>query len=264
MTISCALAVAPAIASAKQPTQLNVYSANSGFSPKRDGFAFENWASKPADGTGLNLLIQLFGKKSICVDQTATEVCEPQESAVQFATEVENQLAAGRCEGLTVLAAKMHAEGGTPASVFSPEEISQTIEFWWATQMLPKVTAKSQASRALKPSQLVNEIKLGVVRGATSTLGLYYQGKGHTVLPISIETKGNKVIVGVYDSNTPELTQTLRINTKTQVWSYSPVDKFGKTLFSWRHKGSGALDVIPLSLRTPQETDYFSRASIKE
>ena len=38
----------------------------------------------------------------------------------------------------------------------------------------------------------------------------------------------------------------------------------GDTIFSWSHKGSGALDVIPLSLRTPQQTDYFSRASIKE
>jgi hypothetical protein len=79
-----------------------------------------------------------------------------------------------------------------------------------------------------------------------------------------MEQKGSKVTVQVYDSNTPEITQTLRINTKTQVWMYSPIDNTGKTLFAWRHKGAGALDVIPLSLRTPQETRYFSLSSITE
>jgi hypothetical protein len=116
----------------------------------------------------------------------------------------------------------------------------------------------------MKPSQLIDEIRQGVLNGATSTLGMYFQGQGHSVLPISIEKKGNQVHVGVYDSNTPEMTQTLRINTKTQVWTYSPISSGGETIFSWSHKGSGALDVIPLSLRTPQQTDYFSRASIKE
>ena len=264
LTVACVVMISPTVASAKQSNQRASFNASSGFNPKVDGFAFQNSASVPAQGTGLNLLIQLFGRKSICVNTNSSDECVPQQLAAQFANNVETQLAAGRCEGLTVLAAKLHADGGTPASVFSPEEINQKIDFWWATQMLPKVTAKSQASRALQPSQLIEEIKLGIVSGATSTLGMYFEGQGHTVLPITIQKKGHQVHVGVYDSNTPEMTQTLRINTKTQVWSYAPIDKDGKLIFSWSHTGSGALDVIPLSLRTPQQTDYFSRASIKE
>jgi hypothetical protein len=84
------------------------------------------------------------------------------------------------------------------------------------------------------------------------------------VLPISIDKVGNKVVVGVYDSNTPEITQSFYINIATQVWTYSPVDKDGNALFSWRHKGAGALDIIPLNLRTPQETRYFSLSSMTE
>ena len=130
--------------------------------------------------------------------------------------------------------------------------------------MLPAVTAKSRLSRTQKPSQLVSEIRQGILNGATSTLGMYFQGKGHTVLPISIEKVSSKVVVGVYDSNTPEITQSFYINTATQVWTYSPVDKDGNALFNWQHKGAGALDIIPLNLRTPQETRYFSLSSMTE
>ena len=264
MALFVVLTGSPGTAAAKQVEKTTSFRVNSGFLPQRDGFSFANWTSNPQRGTGVQLLIQLFGRASICTNVSTNDPCIPLQSAEQFATQVEDQLATGRCEGLTVLAAKIHAEGGTPASLVAAEAVSTNIDYWWATQMLPSVAAKSRLSRSLKPSQLVNEIRQGVVRGATSTLGMYFQNKGHSVLPISIEKRGEKVVVGVYDSNTPEITQTLTINTKTQVWVYSPIDKTGKALFTWRHKGAGALDVIPLSLRTPQETRYFSLSSITE
>lgn len=264
VTSSLVLSVSPTVASAKQTDRAASFRSNSGFIPKRDGFSFANWVATPSKGTGIELLIQIFGRKSICKNADLADACIPFETAEQFAIQVEERLAQGRCEGLAVFAAKNFAEGTTPTSLIPIEKLSANVDFWWATQMLPAVTARSRSSRSLKPSQLITEIRHGVLRGATSTLGMYFQGQGHTVLPISIEKAGNQVHVGVYDSNTPELTQILRINTKTQVWSYSPIDKDGKTIFSWYHKGPGALDVIPLSLRTPQHTDYFSRASIKE
>ena len=264
MALFVVLASSPGTVAAKQIERSPSFRVNSGFLPQRDGFSFANWASNPQRGTGIQLLIQLFGRASICTNVSSSDPCIPLQSAEQFAAQVEDQLATGRCEGLTVLAAKIHAEGGTPASQVSAEAVSQNVDFWWATQMLPTVTAKSKQSRALKPSQLVDEIRRGILSGATSTLGMYFDNVGHSVLPIAMEKKGSKVTVQVYDSNTPEITQTLRINTKTQVWMYSPVDKTGKTLFTWRHKGPGALDVIPLVLRTPQETRYFSLSSITE
>ena len=264
MALFVVLAGSPGTAAAKQVEKTTSFRVNSGFLPQRDGFSFANWTSNPQRGTGVQLLIQLFGRASICTNVSSSDPCIPLQSAEQFAAQVEDQLATGRCEGLTVLAAKIHAEGGTPASQVSAEAVSQNVDFWWATQMLPTVTAKSKQSRALKPSQLVDEIRRGILRGATSTLGMYFQNTGHTVLPIAMEKKGSRVTVQVYDSNTPEITQTLRIDLRKQVWVYSPVDKTGKTLFSWRHKGAGALDVIPLALRTPQETRYFSLSSITE
>jgi hypothetical protein len=264
MALFVVLAISPGTVAAKQIERSPSFRVNSGFLPQRDGFSFANWASNPQRGTGIQLLIQLFGRASICTNVSTNDPCIPLQSAEQFAVQVEDQLATGRCEGLTVLAAKIHAEGGTPASLVTAADASTNIDYWWATQMLPSVAAKSRLSRSLKPSQLINEIRQGVVRGATSTLGMYFQNEGHSVLPISIEKRGRKVVVGVYDSNTPEVTQTLVIDTKTQVWVYSPVDKTGKVLFTWRHKGAGALDVIPLALRTPQETRYFSLSSITE
>ena len=264
VTSSLVLSISPTAVSAKQIDRTTTFKSNSGFIPQRDGFSFANWTATPSKGTGVELLVQIFGKDSICKNADSVDACVPFETAEQFAIQVEERLAQGRCEGLAVFAAKIFADGTTPASLIPIEKLSENVDFWWATQMLPAVSAKSRSSRSLKPSQLIGEIRQGVLSGATSTLGMYFEGQGHTVLPISIEKKGNQVSVGVYDSNTPELTQTLRINTKTQVWSYSPIDKEGKTIFSWHHKGSGALDVIPLSLRTPQQTDYFSRASIKE
>ncbi|MGA1240703.1 MAG: hypothetical protein ACO3XZ_08205 [Ilumatobacteraceae bacterium] len=264
LTASLVLTISPTVASAKQTDRNAAFRLTSGFNPKRDGFSFANWVATPVEGTGVALMVQIFGRNSICKNAGSVDDCVPFESAEQFANQVEERLAQGRCEGLAVFAAKIFAEKTTPGSLLPIETLSQNIDFWWATQMLPAVSAKSRSSRSLKPSQLIDEIRQGVLSGATSTLGMYFQGQGHTVLPISIEKKGGQVHVGVYDSNTPEMTQTLRINTKTQVWTYSPISSDGETIFSWSHKGSGALDVIPLSLRTPQQTDYFSRASIKE
>lgn len=257
-------ASSPGTVSAKQAEQAPSFRVNSGFLPQRDGFSFANWTSNPQRGTGIQLLIQLFGRPSICTNASSNDLCIPFQSAEQFASQVEDQLATGRCEGLTVLAAKIHAEGGTPASLVTAESVSQNVDFWWATQMLPAVTAKSKQSRALKPSQLIGEIRQGILQGSTSTLGMYFQNVGHTVLPIAMEKKGSKVTVQVYDSNTPEITQTLKIDLRKEVWAYTPVDKTGKILFTWQHKGAGALDVIPLALRTPQETRYFSLSSITE
>lgn len=254
----------PGVVSAKGYDQSPSFKANSGFLPQRDGFLFANWTSAPTRGTGVELLVQVFGRNSICTNSKSNDACVPLQSAERFAFQIENQIASGRCEGLIVLAAKIYAEGGTPASQVSAAAVGQNIDFWWATQMLPAVTAKSRLSRSSQPAQLVNEIRQGILRGATSTLGMYFQQQGHSVLPISIEKTGSKVTVGVYDSNTPEITQSFYIDTKTQVWTYAPVDKEGNTLFTWRHKGAGALDIIPLDLRTPQETRYFSLSSIKE
>lgn len=264
MALFVVLASSPGTVAAKQVQQTPSFRVSSGFIPQRDGFSFANWTTNPQRGAGIQLLIQLFGRTSICTNAASSDPCTPFHSAVQFATQTEDQLAMGRCEGLTVLAAKIHAEGGIPASQVSAEAVSQNVDFWWATQMLPAVTAKSKQSRVLKPSQLVGEIRQGILRGATSTLGMYFQDLGHTVLPIAMEKIGSKVTVQVYDSNTPDITQTLFIDTKTQVWVYSPIDTNGETLFTWRHKGAGALDVIPLALRTPQETRYFSLSSIIE
>ena len=259
MALFVVLTGSPGTAAAKQVEKTTSFRVNSGFLPQRDGFSFANWTSNPQRGTGVQLLIQLFGRASICTNVSSNDPCIPLQTAEHFAAQVEDQLAAGRCEGLTVLAAKMHAEGGTPASLIAAEAVSTNIDYWWATQMLPSVAAKSRSSRSLKPSQLVNEIRQGVVRGATSTLGMYFQNDGHSVLPISIQKNGEKVVVGVYDSNTPLTTQQVLINTSKNTWSYTSIDATGNIVMQWTGIGAGTLDVVPQSARQPESTSYFSQ-----
>jgi hypothetical protein len=131
--------------------------------------------------------------------------------------------------------------------------------YWWASQILPSVTAASESSKQLTPTQLLPLIATGIANKSSSTLGLYYQGLGHTLLPIKQVQNGNVVTVDVYDSNTPLVTQQVLINTVKNSWSYTSVDASGSTVMQWSGVGSGSIDVIPMSARQPTATSFFSQ-----
>lgn len=256
--------VNPALADSRGRSRQTVVLSRSTFDTNRDGFSFSNWSEQPAQGTGINLLIQLFGRPSVCTNADSESACNPLDRASTFSRDVENELARGRCEGMVVLAAKLHAQGGPAASTLSVENVENEITYWWGSQMLPAVSRQSKATRAMQPSRLVDEIRRGIQNGATSTLGLYVNGSGHSVLPIAMVRRGDVVAVSVYESNTPRREQKLWINLRTDTWRYSPQGDDGMALFSWTHKGPGGMDVIPLAIRQPQSTSYFSVLSTDE
>ena len=68
MALFVVLASSPGAVSAKQTEKVLSFRVNSGFLPQRDGFSFANWTSNPQRGTGIQLLIQLFGRPSICTN----------------------------------------------------------------------------------------------------------------------------------------------------------------------------------------------------
>ena len=241
----------------KKTARSTRFAGASNFNPNINGFSFANWQSEPlSQEKSLSLLIQLFGQSSICQEIASEQGCVPFAKAAQFSEQLANSISAGRCEGMTVLASSLFARGATAASLSQPD-VDSEILYWWASQMLPKVTEASRKTRQLNPVELLPLIVKGISQGASSTLGIYSQGQGHTLLPIKSTQVGNIVTIDVYDSNTPGITQQLLINTTKKSWTYQSFDINGQTALSWSGRGVGSLDVIPLSARTPQATEYF-------
>ena len=230
----------------------------SGFNPAINGFSFANWQSGSlSEETSISLLIQLFGEQSICQTVNADHSCTPFVKAKAFSQQFADTIAYGRCEGMVVLASSMFAAGKS-ANGLSKQEADSNILYWWASQILPSVTAASESTKQLAPTDLLPLIANGIANGSSSTLGLYYQGLGHTLLPIKQVQNGNVVTVDVYDSNTPNTTQHVLINTAKNSWSYTAVNASGDTVMQWSGSGSGSLDVIAMSARQPQPTSYFA------
>jgi hypothetical protein len=175
------------------------------------------------------------------------------------------RLADGRCEGMVVLASKLFNEkrnglrlGNT--SDLTKDQLAQEISYWWGTQILPAVSAESQRTRKLLPSELLELIGTSITSGATSSLGIYQGESGHTLLPIAMRTINGTVHIDVYDGNTPNITQTLTINTVNESWDYSARDLSGSLLMQWSGSGAGSLDVIPIATRIPQTTTSFANS----
>ncbi len=230
----------------------------SGFNPTINGFSFANWQSGSlSEETSISLLIQLFGEQSICQTVSVDHSCTPYPKAKAFSQQFADTIAFGRCEGMVVLASTMFASG-KPASGLSKQEVDSSILFWWASQILPSVTAASESTKQLAPTELLPLIANGIANGSSSTLGLYYEGLGHTLLPIKQVQNGNVVTVDVYDSNTPLVTQHVLINTALNSWNYTAVNASGNTVMNWTGIGAGSLDVIAMSARQPQPTGYFA------
>ena len=238
----------------------------SGFNPEVDGFQFSNWTEPFSSTTeSLALLISIFGSESICRQDSLSTTCDPYPSAVTFASAMNERLADGRCEGMVVLASKLFNEkrnglrlGNT--SDLTKDQLAQEISYWWGTQILPAVSAESQRTRKLLPSELLELIGTSITSGATSSLGIYQGESGHTLLPIAMRTINGTVHIDVYDGNTPNITQTLTINTANESWDYSARDLSGSLLMQWSGSGAGSLDVIPIATRIPQTTTSFANS----
>ena len=241
-------------------------SLTSGFNPEVDGFQFSNWTEPLSSTTeSLALLISIFGSESICRQDSLSTTCDPYPSAVTFASAMNERLANGRCEGMVVLASKLFNEKKNglrlgKTSDLTKDQLAQQISYWWGTQILPAVSAESQRTRKLLPSELLDLIGTSITSGATSSLGIYQGESGHTLLPIAMRTINGTVNIDVYDGNTPNITQTLTINTVNESWDYSARDLSGSLLMQWSGSGAGSLDVIPIATRIPQTTTSFANS----
>lgn len=238
----------------------------SGFNLETDGFNFANWSDAPSPQEGgINLLTQLFGSNSVCDQLSTPTECHPFASAATFANNMDSLLVNGRCEGMVVLASKLFTDSklrslSSPTIALEKSQLLNQISFWWGTQMLPSVASESKRTKSMRPTNLVELIAQGVSAGATSSLGIYSDNAGHTLLPIGFHQNGTSVVIDVYDSNVPRLTQHLLMNTATDSWSYTAITADGTPIMQWSGSGAGSLDVIPIAIRTPQTTSFFANS----
>lgn len=240
---------------------------SSGFDPRINGFSFANWVDDPNNTSiGVEALIRVFDQTSVCA-RVIAGTCDPYRSATDFVAKLRVALANGRCDGLVVLASRLFQKQSS-LNNFSPNattvaeltvlEVNAEVVYWWATQVLPTFSKARAETRILLPSQLVDRIAEDIRSGAGSTIGIYANETGHSVLPIAIRFKGPLAEINIYDSNTPGLTQTLIVDRDLESWVYVVRNGSGLMVQTVSGTGSGGLDLVPLDARQSAPTDYFA------
>ena len=201
-----------------------------GFDPASDGFSFENWGAEPGE-LGASDLIALFGRKNVCASGSG-DSCVLYPAAKQWVEQVNEGMSGGRCEGMAVTAELIHG-GYLDPSDFDPNAtstfdltkdnpaVSNTIEYFWATQMVTPVQKEYQRYQKLQPSQIAAELAKGLQNEAGYTLGIYSDAGGHAVNPFAVTNEGDLIAIHVYDNNYPGTVQRVMIDPESESWSYA-------------------------------------------
>ena len=243
--------------------------ADNGFDPNADEFSFPNWGD-PGSLDDVSLAA-LFGRRAVCA-KNLPEGCILLPGAQAWMDQVNEAMTAGRCEGMAVLAGRLQ-DGGAPVMKLQPGaqstvQLAQTrrqvvnqIEHWWATQLMDEVIAPTAQMRAQQPSALVQTLIEGLQRNAAFTIGLYYQGAGHSVTPFAVSKAGHVYDIAVYDSNFPETVRHILVDEVSQVWTYdigAVNPSVTETL--WSGQGPGSLEMTAMSWRERTFTAPFEES----
>ena len=245
---------APDLELKASPTEL--VGADQKFRSSRDGFSFANYAGPPTnDQIDATTMAALFGKAAVCADPAAA-LCVMLPGAQAVADQLNEAMASGRCEGMSVLAQRYFdglepRPGGATATVqISQDSVAKQIGYWWATQVAPSVSANSKQYRAMTPTQITNELINGFRTRAGFTLGLYSTQGGHSVTPIAVTKDGNIQNIYVYDNNYPGDIRKVAVDTVTQSWTYgSAALNSGSAASTWTGSGAGTMDLTAMATR---------------
>jgi len=250
-----------------QQRQQTTGTISSGFNPQINGFSFANFTDNPNNtAVGIEDLITVFGQTSVCA-QVTEGTCAPYKSATDFITKLRVELAKGRCDGLVVLASRLFqkqssltnfSSNATTTAQLTVSQVDNEVVYWWTTQILPGFTKASTETLALQPSQFADRIAQDIRSGAGSTIGIYTNEIGHSVLPIAIRFNGSLAEIDIYDSNTPGLTQRLTINRDLESWAYVVSNASGLETQTVSGNGSGRLALVAMNARQSTPTKYFA------
>ena len=253
---------------AGQPTPYTC--ADSGFRPDPHGFSFANWGGVAAgDAVTTETLVALFGARNVCVDGDHGP-CTPRPAAIQWAAQMNQLLANGRCEGMSVQAERFFAgltklksldkSARTAADLSnSNRRLVAQIDYWWATQLMPEVAAAASASRALQPSAIVAAVSAGLRNGSANTIGLYSKPGAHAVTPFAVTYDKPYYSLWVYDSNHPGRPGRVLVDAATETWHYqSHPSPDAAADGGWNGSGPGGLEYTPMAVRMRDFTTPFS------
>ena len=236
-----------------------------GFDPNVDGFGFENWGE--VGNLGATELIALFGRKKVCASGSGS-TCVLFPAARQFAAQVNEAMAGGHCEGMAVMAARLflgydNLADLDPAATSTFElaretpAVSQAIETWWATQMLPPVQRAFQEYQTYQPSELAAALADGLARGVGFTMGIYSDAGAHAITPIGVTELEGKLAVSVYDNNFPGTVQRILIDPEAESWSYAMGSTNPEEAAAVWEGGQGTIELTPMESRAlPGESPF--------
>lgn len=234
---------------------------DNGFRMKTDDFSFANTGlSTSADGNvTAQTLVNLFGHDAVCVaSEESTCILRP--SAIQKLEEWNTALSGGRCEGLATLSTRFNLGMDSPttyeAGATSTAQLSSSnprlnseIVYWWATQFLQEVRARTSASRTMTPLQIVDDLIQGLAHSVGYTLGMYSGPSGHSVTPYAVTHRGDDFVIHIYDNNHPGKRFEVSVNSETNSWKYPNAFLNADGTFETWSGGTGTLELTALSSR---------------
>lgn len=234
---------------------------DNGFRMKADDFSFANTGlSTSADANvTVQTLVDLFGHDAVCIPSD-NDSCILRPSAIQKLEEWNTALSGGRCEGLATLSARFNLGMDSPSTyepgVTSTAQLSSNnprlnseIVYWWATQFLQEVRARTSASRMMSPLQIVDDLIQGLAHSVGYTVGMYSGPSGHSVTPFAVTHRGDDFVIHIYDNNHPGKRFEISVNSKTNSWKYPNAFLNADGTFETWSGGTGTLELTALSSR---------------
>ena len=196
-----------------------------GLAPNPDGFAFANFgAGASPEVFGAEDLVAMFGSGAdVCVE--GTDPCQPTAEAAAWAAMVNDNRAAGHCEGFAVLSANRFAAGKTPPSVQLTMDptVTKDIMRAFATQFLQSTQDETIGwqGKSLKDKVATLESAFASKK-AVYTLAIYTTEGGHAVLPYAIEyLTPEQVKIKIYDSNWPGQDRFVMVDLANETWTFA-------------------------------------------
>ena len=233
-----------------------------GLAPNPNGFAFANFgAAASPEVFGADDLVAMFGNGAdVCVEET--DPCQPTAEAAAWAAMVNDNRAAGHCEGFAVLSANRFAAGKTPPSVQLTMDptVTKDIMRAFATQFFQSTQEETIAwqGRSLKDKVAALESAFASKK-AVYTLAIYTAEGGHAVLPYAIEyTSPDIAKIKIYDSNWPGQDRWVTVDLANETWTfpYSGADP-NNDPNAWSG-GPKDLDITSMSARDAAKIPFGS------
>lgn len=233
---------------------------DNGFRPGRDGFAFDNdvLSSSPLL-VDASVMVTLFGADNVCADSSGGN-CVLYPAAEIFQGQLNDAIRGGQCEGLVVLASRLHSgrqnissidPGARAVRELTSETVLRQVAYWWVTQFNPDVVEEMSAWRGRNPSEIVAQVidSIGHDRGVV--LGLHGSSGSHSVLPIAVTRSGDSYLIHVYDPDFPSEIKSLEVDAERETWAYAASIGLAGT-------GPNGLDLVEMDTRERPFSRDFS------